>query len=390
MKIRILSFCLLLLLCVNLGNSALDVSVESSPSWGKISTVDVETLCENITNHFERHLRPENEIHDSVSVYRTFRPMSHTTLDPAPGIKYKMGIVLKKDMEIRVDDFYYFIHDFAHEFCHILHNFEITTINNPNLWFQESIACMASIWALRSMAETWNDDSPFGVSVAQDGGTAFFVKNFKRYADVYLNELPSTQYDGTSEAWLEKYENSLRQEYEQTGGFIEYHLVSQLSFKFLPIFEKNPEAWNAVRKMPASKGKMSEYMQDWHDAVDVRDKESVEAIAKEMGISIGLSIMEFSENNASENTEFEDDNIDADVNNDGYIDLYDVMIVRSGMQNSVSYDTDVNNDGITDEVDLLIVKAKAMEAIAAAAPRRILMPQRKVNLRTWGALKIRQ
>ena len=74
--------------------------------------------------------------------------------------------------------------------------------------------------------------------------------------------------------------------------------------------------------------------------------------------------------------------LNADVNNDGYVDLYDVMIVRSAMQNSVSYDTDVNNDGITNEVDLLIVKAKAMEAIAAASPRK-----RKISLTTWGAMK---
>ncbi len=74
--------------------------------------------------------------------------------------------------------------------------------------------------------------------------------------------------------------------------------------------------------------------------------------------------------------------IDADINDDGYVDLYDVLIVRSGMSAEVSYDTDVNNDGVTDEVDLLIVKAKAMEAIAAAAPRK-----RKVNITTWGRLK---
>ena len=76
--------------------------------------------------------------------------------------------------------------------------------------------------------------------------------------------------------------------------------------------------------------------------------------------------------------------INADVNKDGYIDLYDVMIVRSGMSGEVSYDTDLNDDGITDEVDLLIVKAKAMEAIVAAAPRK-----RKVNITTWGSMKSR-
>ena len=81
------------------------------------------------------------------------------------------------------------------------------------------------------------------------------------------------------------------------------------------------------------------------------------------------------------------DNIDADVNSDGYVDLSDVLIVRSAIQNSVSYDTDVNSDGVTDEIDVLIVKAKAMEALAAAAPSSGRLLKRKVKFTTWGAIK---
>ena len=82
-------------------------------------------------------------------------------------------------------------------------------------------------------------------------------------------------------------------------------------------------------------------------------------------------------------------NIDfnVDVNSDGYIDLSDVLIVRSAIQNSVSYDTDVNSDGVTDEIDVLIVKAKAMEALAAAAPSIERLRKRKVKFTTWGAIK---
>ncbi len=535
---------LFLLLCVNFGYADLEIIVKSSPDWGEISASDIKKLCQNIIDHFEDHLRPENEINDSVNVYRTFRPNSHTTLDSNPDVKYKIGIVLKQDMAIRVDDFYYFVFDFAHEFCHILHVFDVTTINNPNLWFQEGIATMASIWALRSMAETWKRDSPFGTFTNQDGGIAYFSQNFNHFADAYLKVFPEYQYNGTGEEWLETYETSLRQEYDRTRSFTQYHLVGQLTFKFLPIFEENPEAWNAVRHMPATKGNMSEYMQDWYDAVDVQDRQYVESIAEVMGItvapfdivdsisenaeSVSLTFMHRSDtsltpiNDSSEwygwiagvwektpdgvvgrkpnlyynfpemneldywvyshapsvieydvsgnnyssfasyfnmthqecvhretevqffayadNKEIyrsdilyaEDDgmyiafdipknskrlkiriddvtndwcdhyvlgeprlytepfsdskksDINADVNNDGYVDLYDVMIVRSAMQNSTSYDTDVNNDGITDEVDLLIVKAKAMEAIAAAAPHK-----RKIKLTTWGAVKRR-
>ena len=84
------------------------------------------------------------------------------------------------------------------------------------------------------------------------------------------------------------------------------------------------------------------------------------------------------------NIPISDQVLDADVNGDGYVDLSDVLIVRSGIQNAVSYDTDVNNDGKTDEIDVLIVKAKAVEEIVAAAPM-LLGKRRKVG--TWGELK---
>ena len=69
MKFRKLSLILLLLLCVNVGYAKLDIIVKSSPDWGQISHNDIETLSENIAYHFEKHLRAENEINDSVNVY---------------------------------------------------------------------------------------------------------------------------------------------------------------------------------------------------------------------------------------------------------------------------------------------------------------------------------
>lgn len=77
--------------------------------------------------------------------------------------------------------------------------------------------------------------------------------------------------------------------------------------------------------------------------------------------------------------------LDTDVNNDGYTDLYDCLIVRSGISIESNYDTDINNDGITNILDLMLVKAAAFEAIAAAAPSR-----QRVITTTWAELKKRQ
>ena len=119
---------------------------------------------------------------------------------------------------------------------------------------------------------------------------------------------------------------------------------------------------------------------DSNDDLDLEDrkltKTQVDTIKQNPHIHYELPVPEFLAQN-----EFV---VDADVNDDGYVDLYDVMIVRSGMSTKSSYDTDINNDGVTNILDLMLVKAAAFEAIAAAAP-----PRRKVITTTWGELKKR-
>ncbi|MDE0084336.1 MAG: hypothetical protein OXU23_01385, partial [Candidatus Poribacteria bacterium] len=83
------------------------------------------------------------------------------------------------------------------------------------------------------------------------------------------------------------------------------------------------------------------------------------------------------------NVSINNTSIDADINDDGDVDLEDVKLIRIGMGKDTKFDTDVNDDGVTDEFDLKIVKRKAMEAIAAAAPFLI----RRKKITTWGALK---
>lgn len=380
MKLKSLGVSLLFLLYVNLGYAKLEIILKPLPDWGPISDADVEYLCQNIVDHFEKYLRPENEINEAVNVYRTTVGYSFLNLDiEDPNVKYKIGVQMSEDMTFKeMEEFWNFICRFGHEFTHILQveqeglAWEVSS--TPNVWFLEAISELGCVWVLKSMADSWLSGSRFGRGISVPEGIAEFSENFDFYADWYTK---LNSYNGTGKEWLDENEDFLRDQFQKNSkankNYVNMDRVRQLYPKFMPIFEENPEAWNAVRKMPITNTeKMSEYMQVWYDAVDVQDRQYVEAIAEVMGITVTLSVPPVMASGE----------IDADVNKDGYIDLYDVMIVRSGMQNSTSYDTDINNDGITDEVDLLIVKAKAMEAIAAAAPRK-----RKINLTTWGALK---
>lgn len=372
MKRKIFKFSLFLLLCANLGYAKLEIIVKSMPDWGPISDADVEYLCQEIVDRFEEHLRPENEINASVNVSRSHKGFSRFTWDiDDPHVEYKIDIQLREgNLKIAIADFSWFICALGHEFTHLMQHDQksvhYSEITNQNLWFREAIAEMACVWAFKSMADAWINDVRFGPGVATPGGIALWSENFDNWANWYQGLF---SYHGTAEEWLAEHQENMRSNYNQ-------EVSAGLGFKLLPVFEENPEAWNAVRKMPVTNTeKMDRYMQVWYDAVDIQDRQYVEAIAEIMGITVTSKVTP---------PILASTGIDADVNNDGYVDLYDVMIVRSAMQNSTSYDTDLNNDGVTDEVDLHIVKSIAMQAIAAAAPRK-----RKVNLTTWGSMKMR-
>ena len=42
--------------------------------------------------------------------------------------------------------------------------------------------------------------------------------------------------------------------------------------QILPRFEAYPSGWNAVRSLPESTGRLSEYLADWHERVEPEDK----------------------------------------------------------------------------------------------------------------------
>ncbi len=354
-NLKILMLVVFMLLAVNVF-ADLDITVEPDGRWGAAPTSNIKRLCENVALHFQEQLRDEHKLDGELTVvYRSQGPIAfyRSYFGGGPN-EYKIGLT--------VTDTYWskFSYQFGHEFCHLMHNHDKiyeTIPDNPNDWFQEAICELASLWVIRRMSETWATRAPYPNWVN-------YRHSLANYANNSLMNRAEAQYSGTGADWLKEWEDRMRR--DEPGAFT-YARVSQLSYKFLPIFEENPEAWNAVRQMPASTGKMSEYMKDWYEAVDSEDKIFVEAIAEEMGISLEPAAIV---------------SIDADVNDDGYVDLYDAMIVRSGMQNAVSYDTDINNDGVTDEIDLLIVKAKAFEAIAAVSPQK-----RKVKITTWGSMK---
>lgn len=341
----------------------LTVTVQESDRWihwDMRSTEEVKIFFLDVMSHFQQYLRTEYKLDCRITVVDTGHGGGYALFNALTPETFEIGLGAAPETVG-----YWESHaagQVAHEICHVMHfygNIEQTPQINPgsedypNIWFQEALAELANLWARRRMAAEWVDNPPIPRWSSR-------AESMQKYADWLLSR-DAVQYPWTSERWLEEHEEDLR----RSGKNIPYTDLCQLSYRFLPIFDETPEAWNAVRQLPISNSKMDSFMAEWYDTVDPEDKAVVAAIASEMGIEVSSS-----------------QTLYADVNNDGVVDLADVKLVRYAMTHESQYDTDLNDDGITDEVDLMIVKAKALEAIAAAAPRK-----QKTNITTWGALK---
>ena len=261
-------------------DAKLEINVNEHEEFSDMKTEVIEALCDNIVLHFTKHIRKDLEMNAKVDVY--YDP-SGPFIIPRENGKFDIFISAKP---VFINKFTY---QFSHEICHIMHNVELTSnISYENLWFQEALCMMASIWVLKDMGETWKTDPPYKQWMN-------YAEYMTSYADITLSRMDA-QYSDSLKKWLSENESSLR------SGFNNRHiLVSQLGYKLLPLFQKTPSGWNAVRQLPVSTLKMEQYMREWHDKVDILDKDFVSSIASLMDIDVTIPFEEIVnqvENNA--------------------------------------------------------------------------------------------
>lgn len=170
-----------------------------------------------------------------------------------------------------------YAYQFAHEFCHILSCYERT--EKANKWFEESLCEMASLYALRRMAEVWAKTPPYP-------NWRGFSKHLRAYADerIKKSQLP----DGTSlAAWYRANEPALRKE---SCDRARNNIVAVV---LLPLFEAEPAHWAAVeflntgaRKEPRT---FQQYLADWHTHAPEKHRPFIATIAAQFEIEFGAS-----------------------------------------------------------------------------------------------------
>jgi hypothetical protein len=163
---------------------------------------------------------------------------------------------------------------FGHEMCHILCRFDRDPTGN--LWFEESLCEMASLFVLRRMSETWRRDPPYPNWKAYADSLATYARDYTDQA-----RLPQ----GTSlAAWYREHAGALA----KTATDRERNRV--VAVALLPKFEAEPQHWAAVHYLnvakPAAPQRFAEYLRDWHANVPAEHRKFVAAIAAELGIEV--------------------------------------------------------------------------------------------------------
>ena len=188
------------------------------------------------------------------------------------------------------------VYQFAHEFCHILSDFETVSKHNPNVWFHEVICELASGYVLLEGQQHFNYKwlEPKGAVPGKTTtdywkGAIEQARKDKEVSDYWEDEKGNISV--SLNQWVEDYEEThLRKQLNDDGWWSgekkwrnHFTYVARV---LLPIFIEDPSGWNAIRKLPASRGMLKEYLQDWHKQVDDSDKEFVEKVASEFGYTV--------------------------------------------------------------------------------------------------------
>jgi hypothetical protein len=208
----------------------LDIRVQAK-AFGSASTGDIEAVLRSTASELLRYC-PHTQLAGIDVYYRPDHPEINSKRTPGGHI----AMVLSA----RGTHWAQYSFQFAHEFCHALANYAnssrqtIPDTSNANLWFEESLCETASLFCLRAMSRTWQVSPPYPAFRAYAPWLADYAQQRLALPE---HRLPA----GTSFAnWFRQHEPALRKD----AGHRDWNAI--IAAQLLPIFEAEPEGWEAV------------------------------------------------------------------------------------------------------------------------------------------------
>ncbi len=151
-----------------------------------------------------------------------------------------------------------YVYEFAHEFCHVLSNYERHphhAVTRNHQWFEEALCEVASLYTLKALALSWQKAAP-------NAELAAAAPQLRQIAERFEQESHRKLPPGTTLAgWYRASGEQLARGAYQRGS---NEVVANL---LLPLFEENPELWEAIGflNLDAPGTTFQQYLQTWLD-----------------------------------------------------------------------------------------------------------------------------
>ena len=253
-------------------NSSSEESVRSyeirldQKGWGNGSPKDIEAVLNSACDSIHKHFTP----------LREKEPMRVMRDKSGPITLFKRNLRGEIIIKLNTGDRFWcqYAYQMAHEFCHVLCRFK--NGSRRNLWFEETLCEMASMFALKSMAETWKTNPPYA--------------NWKSYSSAiedYLSDIESKN-KLPAEVNIEDY-------YKKNAKILADDAVNRIingkvAAALLVAFETNPEHWASIHYINEGKAKedipFEEYLKNWLDESPKKHHIFIHSIARRLGISL--------------------------------------------------------------------------------------------------------
>ena len=180
---------------------------------------------------------------------------------------------------------------FTHEYTHLLAQHWVTRENYKTTWFEEAIAQTFVLYTLRTLRDRLKADKAFRETWNFNGYAVGGYLNARLSQDWIERSIPGQRMSRNDFiAWYGTMEIILVQD---PRNFVNINMIAH---NLVDIFEKDPEAWNAIRYMAAYGPYAWEhdpnfwtYVKGWYLRTPQRWQQYVVAVADRFGIDIGGS-----------------------------------------------------------------------------------------------------
>ena len=234
--------------------------------WGEASLNDIKAVLHSSCDSIHRHFADLKE-KEVIYVRRN---------NTGPITLFKRNLRGEVIVELNTGNRFWcqYSYQIAHEFCHVLCRFRPG--NQKNLWFEEALCELASMFSLRAMARDWKTNAPY--------------PNWKGYSESihdYVSDLEEqfAMPDGMTLVDFYK-ENAEALSKNPTARPIN----GRVALALLSSFETNPEHWPAVAYLNSGKGKddisFANYLRNWNEQAPPKHSIFIHSIARHFGIDL--------------------------------------------------------------------------------------------------------